>query len=200
MTGYAVLAFLGGGYDHRTPGKYRATVQGGIDWLIANQIEDGSFGKGRNYENGICAMALAEAYAMTLDPALREPAQKGIDHILSVQGGGDQAYEGGGAWDYTVATGREDSSVSGWCIMALKSAKAGDLNVGNGMDKASTWFKQTWEGANAQEGLNPSDPYEDVSIFPYEKNKSGQFRHVGHGTTARKGELAQQLDSVLVFS
>ena len=26
MTGYAVLAFLGGGYDHRTP-KYRATVQ-----------------------------------------------------------------------------------------------------------------------------------------------------------------------------
>ena len=27
MTGYAVLAFLGGGYDHRTPNKYRATVK-----------------------------------------------------------------------------------------------------------------------------------------------------------------------------
>ena len=179
MTGYAVLAFLGGGYDHRTPNKYRATVKGGIDWLIANQKADGSFGKSRNYENGICSMALAEAYAMTQDPALQEPAQKGIDYLLSVQGGGEGS-DAMGAWDYTKPGGRIDASVSGWCVMALKSAKAGGLDVGSGMTKSKAWFEHTWEGANAQAGLNPSDPYEDTSIFPYVE-KGGEFQKIQAG-------------------
>lgn len=82
-TGYALLCYLGAGYDHRTPNKYRKVVKSGLDWMVANQKGDGSFGKSRNYENGVAAMALAEAYAMTSDPELREPAQKAIDHLLS---------------------------------------------------------------------------------------------------------------------
>ena len=165
-TGYAVLAFLGGGYDHRTPNKYRSTVKAGIDWLVANQAANGSFGKGRNYENGICGMALAEAYAMTQDPALREPAQRAIDYMLSLQGGDPNGYDGG-AWNYVKNNGRDDSSVTGWVVMALKSAQAGNLDVGNGMTGSAAWFERTWTIANQQAGLNPRDPYSDVSVFPY---------------------------------
>ena len=164
-TGYAVLAFLGGGYDHRTPNKYRSTVKAGIDWLVANQAANGSFGKGRNYENGICGMALAEAYAMTQDPALREPAQRAIDYMLSLQGGDPNGYDGG-AWNYVKNNGRDDSSVTGWVVMALKSAQAGNLDVGNGMTGSAAWFERTWTIANQQAGLNPRDPYSDVSVFP----------------------------------
>ena len=183
MSGYAVLAFLGGGYDHRTPNKYRATVKGGIDWLIANQKADGSFGKSRNYENGICAMALAEAYAMTQDPALQEPAQRAIDYLLSVQGGGEGS-DASGAWHYNQPKDRTDASVSGWCIMALKSAKAGGLDVGDGMTKSKGWLEATWKDANAQAGFNPSDPYEDISIFPY-AGVPGKWKHIKPGPSSR---------------
>ena len=162
VTGYAVLAFLGGGYDHRTPNKYRRTVGAGLDWLVTNQKADGSFGNSRNYENGICAMALAEAFAMTQDPKLREPAQKAIDHLLSVQNGQDNGY-GGLGWDYTQPKTRNDSSVSGWVIMALKSANAGGLNIGNGMAGAKVFMEKAWTAANP----NVKDPYKDRSGFPY---------------------------------
>ena len=189
MTGYAVLAFLGGGYDHRTPNKYQKTVKMGIDWLIANQKDDGSFGKSRNYENGICAMALAEAFAMTQDPTLREPAQKSIDYIASAQGGGEGS-DAMGAWDYMKGGQRLDSSVSGWCIMALKSAKAGNLDVGSAMDKSQSWFVHTWEGANKEAGLNPVDPYEDISIFPYAEINGG-FYKITPGEVLKKDKAAR---------
>ena len=179
-TGYAILAFLGSGHDHRTPNKFRATVEAGIDWLVANQKADGSFGDSRNYENGICTMALAEAYAMTFDPKLREPTQRGVEYILRMQGGDEEAYAGG-AWDYK-RPGREDSSVSGWCVMALKSAKAGGIDVANGMTGAKNWFDRTWEEANKQAGLNPTDPYTDVSIFPYSKKQGGDYKKIQAGS------------------
>src|ERR1043165_3666172 len=46
-TGYAVLCFLGAGYDHRMPSKYKATVKKGIDWLVSVQKPDGAL-RGRN--------------------------------------------------------------------------------------------------------------------------------------------------------
>ena len=62
--------------------------------------------------------------------------------------------------------------------MALKSAKAGGLNVGSGMDKAKGWFDATWEGANQQAGLNPIRPlYEDISIFPYAEKQESWKQH-----------------------
>ena len=197
-TGYAVLAFLGSGHDHRTPNEFRSTVAAGIDWLVTNQQADGSFGNGRNYENGICTMALAEAYAMTQDHSLREPAQRGVDMILRMQGGAKDAYAGG-AWDYKKP-GREDSSVSGWCVMALKSANAGDLDIGQGMARAKTWFERTWEEANKQAGLNPTDHYEDVSIFPYAKKTGGAYQKIRLGLCSLRTAHAPPLASASVYS
>ena len=80
VTGYAVLCFLGAGYDHRTPNKWRRVVKGGIDYLLANH-NDGVFDR-RNYTQGIVTMAVAEAYAMTEDPALKDVSKQAVNVLL----------------------------------------------------------------------------------------------------------------------
>jgi hypothetical protein len=153
MTGYALLCFLGAGYDHKTPNKYKTTVKKGVDWLLSVQKNDGYLGN-RNYEHPVAVMALAEAYAMTADPDLRAPAQKGIDQILARQNQtkakGTDPYSGGMGWDYTLPNDRNDSSVTGWNIMALKSALAGGLNVGRGMEGSKRWFEAHWRASNTK--------------------------------------------------
>ena len=44
-TALTVLVFLGDGYDHKTPNKYRRVIQAGIDWLVANQLQNGGVWK-----------------------------------------------------------------------------------------------------------------------------------------------------------
>ncbi len=152
MTGYAVLCFLGFGQDHKTPSKYRTTVKNGIAWLLSVQNSNGYFGK-RNYEHPIAVMALAEAYAMTADPELREAVQKGVDQILTHQNQdsvtGIDGYVGGLGWDYNKPNDRNDASVTGWNVMALKSALAGGVNVGKGMDGAKHWLARHWQASNS---------------------------------------------------
>jgi hypothetical protein len=168
MTGYAVLCFLGAGYDHKTPNKYKTTVQKGLEYLRSVQKPDGLLGV-RNYENAVGSMALCEAYAMTNDPDLKAPAQKGIQVVLARQikdgKAADSAYAGLG-WDYEAPTNRNDSSVTGWNVMALKSALAGGLNVGNGMEGSKKWLEKAWKAANP-DWAKLSDPYTATSVFPY---------------------------------
>jgi len=167
-TGYAILCFLGAGFDHRMPSQYKPTVKAGIDWLLSVQKEDGLFGD-RNYEHPIAVMALAEAYAMSNDAALKGPSQKGIDVLLSRQIK-DKTTGYGLGWDYKTSNDRNDSSVTGWCVMALKSGVAAGLNVGNGMDGAKQWLEGAWKAANKD--FKPSDPYTDQSHFPYTWNQN----------------------------
>ncbi len=168
MTGYAVLCFLGAGYDHKTPNKYKTTVEKGLEYLRSIQTAEGNLGP-RNYEHGVATMALAEAYAMTNDADLKQPAQKGINVLLARQAKdskGDAAYNGLG-WDYTdPKPERNDSSVTGWAIMALKSGLAGGLNVGSAMDGAKKWLQRSWEASNP-DFKKLTDPYADISTFAY---------------------------------
>ncbi len=168
-TAYAVLCFLGAGYDHRMPSNYKITVSRGIDWLLAQQKADGLWGE-RNYEHAIVTMAVAEAYAMSNDNRLKGPAQKATDIILSRQAIGKDGYPT--AWDYTVPNIRRiDSSVSGWNVMALKSAAAGGLNIHNGMEGAKNWLTACWKDHNAD--WANLDPYTGESTFPYTWNAEG---------------------------
>jgi hypothetical protein len=125
-TGMALLAFLGAGYTHRE-GKYRDVVEGGLAWLIAHQKEDGDLHAGGSkyvwlYSHGIAAIALCEAYGMTRDPAVRDPAQRALDFIAAAQ------HPTQGGWRYAPQTG-SDTSVSGWQMMALKSGELAGLEV-----------------------------------------------------------------------
>jgi hypothetical protein len=125
-TGLALLSFLGAGYTH-VDGKHRSVITRGIDYLVRNQKSDGDLFTGGSryvwlYSHGIAAIALCEAYGMTRDPQLREPAQRAIDFIVAAQ----SPTEGG--WRYAPRQGT-DTSVSGWQLMALKSGELAGLKV-----------------------------------------------------------------------
>jgi len=180
MTGYAVLCFLGAGYDHKTPNKYKTTVEKGLEYLRSIQTGDGNLGP-RNYEHAVATMAMAEAYAMTNDADLKQPAQKGLNVLIARQAKdakGDAAYNGLG-WDYVEGKpDRMDASVSGWCTMALKSGLAGGLNVGTAMDGAKKWLKRHWEATNP-DFKKLSDPYADTSTFAYTWDSTSDKVDVG---------------------
>jgi hypothetical protein len=125
-TGLALLSYLGAGYTHRT-GKYRETVRTGLNHLLTSQKANGDLFAGGSsyawlYSHGIASIALCEAYGMTRDPLLREPAERALTFIVSAQ------HPTLGGWRYVP--GREsDTSVSGWQMMALKSGELAGLNV-----------------------------------------------------------------------
>ncbi|MEZ6152824.1 MAG: prenyltransferase/squalene oxidase repeat-containing protein [Pirellulaceae bacterium] len=125
-TGLSLLAFLGGGYTHRD-GKHRETVRRGVYFLqqIMEETPQGSSFLHQSergmYNHGIAAFALCEAYQMTDDQELRKSAQGAVDFIVSAQN-----YQGG--WGY-LPKQPGDLTLTGWQIMALKSAYAAGLNV-----------------------------------------------------------------------
>ncbi len=124
-TGLALLPFLGAGYTHRD-GKYQDAVSAGLNYLIA-RMQSAPEGRsltegGEMYDHGIASIALCEAYAMTQDRTLEEPAQAAIDFIVYTQ---DPL---GGGWRY-MPRQPGDTSQIGWQLMALKSAHLAYLRV-----------------------------------------------------------------------
>jgi hypothetical protein len=140
-TGLVLLAFLGAGYTHQE-GPYRTQVQRGLEWLLANQKENGDlwgYAQGTPdtwlYSHGIAAIALCEAYGMTRDPGLRQPAEQAIAFIVAAQ------HPTRGGWRYRPREG-SDTSVSGWQLMALKSAQMAGLPIPSStLDLVSRWLE-----------------------------------------------------------
>ena len=118
-TGLAVLAFLGDGNSH-LEGKYRENVRRALDWMVARQQKDGHLGWTTFYEQGIAAMALCEDCSLAQDNRYYGAAINSIRHIIDKMGpDGGFGYQGPG----------NDTSVTGWQIMALKSALLADIRV-----------------------------------------------------------------------
>ncbi|MGM0487816.1 MAG: prenyltransferase/squalene oxidase repeat-containing protein [Planctomycetota bacterium] len=129
-TALALLPFLGAGQTHLT-GIYQDEVARGLRWLIQHQAPNGDLrGTSKQYPGmyaqGQAAIVLCEAFLMTGDEQLREPARKAIKFIVDAQ------YPGGGWRYYPRREGRPmrgDTSVLGWQLMALQSALAAKLSV-----------------------------------------------------------------------
>lgn len=155
-TGSALLCFYGWGLSHTADGKYQTNIKKALDWLVAQQKEDGDLsggGKatGRMYCHGIATIALCEAYGATKDPKLKVPAEKAIALILASQSPSK------GGWRYEpakngVPSKDSDTSVTGWQYMALHSAKMADIQVPqSAFDLAGKWF--AYAGGGKHGGL-----------------------------------------------
>ncbi|HOX08370.1 MAG TPA: hypothetical protein PK280_18390, partial [Planctomycetota bacterium] len=155
VTGLATLAFLGAGYTSKDGGKYADVVRRAENWMCStldeatkhhpwSPVKLGDFDTNM-YEQGMAALALAEAYGMTRDERLRKYAQAAVDAVVEAQG----PYEG---WTYQSKhgkAGRNDTSITGWQVMALKSAKIAGLKVdGSAFQGASHWLEVATDPAN----------------------------------------------------
>ena len=124
-TAMALLAFQGAGHTTKR-GQYQEVVEKGWRALLAMQDTNGDFWRGRVrhyrlYSQAQATIAVCEIYGMTHDSRFREPAQSAIDYAVKIQGKL-------GGWRYEP--GREsDTSVTGWFVMALQSARMAGLHV-----------------------------------------------------------------------
>jgi Squalene-hopene cyclase C-terminal domain/Prenyltransferase and squalene oxidase repeat len=126
-TGLALLPMLGAGHIHTKKTHFQREVRQGLAWLIGHQKADGDlyYGDGgmpHMYSHAIGTMALCEAYGLSNDPQLRAHAQKAIDFIAQSQSPDD------GGWRYAPGQAG-DTSVFGWQMFALRSARLSGLRV-----------------------------------------------------------------------
>jgi hypothetical protein len=134
LTGLALLAFLGDGHHPSRKTPYQRVVRSGVHWLVENMSageDDGLIGGRSNhafmYDHAIAALALCEAYLVSQQEHLRGPAQRAVNFALRAR----NPYK---AWRYEAPpNGENDSSVTGWMVMLLKTAEDAGLDI----DKAA---------------------------------------------------------------
>jgi prenyltransferase beta subunit len=145
-TGFAMLAFFGWNIKHTEPDTYdyHQVMAKAVKWLLDHVGDDGDLtGGAKNgmYDQGIATMALAEAYGLTKDPALREPLERAVDFIIK-----GQSRQLGG-WRYRPGSKDNDTSVVGWQVMALSSARLAGIEVPDRVFQlAGAWLDQVASG------------------------------------------------------
>jgi hypothetical protein len=127
-TAMALLAFQGAGYtpDGDTQEPFTRVVRRGWKALLQMMDDDGRFfhdisRSHQLYTQAQCTIALCELYGMTGQAHYYQAAQKAVDYCVAIQ-----SPQGG--WRY--APGEDsDTSVTGWFVMALQSARMAGIEV-----------------------------------------------------------------------
>jgi hypothetical protein len=141
-TALGILAFV-------RAGQSSAVVTRALDWLRAQQNEQGFFSKKDSflYNEALATLALAEHYAATKDAAEAGPAQRAVDFLVRAQ---RPSPSGKGRWGWRYSSRMEieqkfagtelddnarrelfdsDVSVTGWAAAALVVAERAGLEV-----------------------------------------------------------------------
>jgi hypothetical protein len=174
VTGLALLAFLGDGSTMRS-GPYRDQVKKAVLWLRAQQRDDGLFGApvahDYVYDHAIAAYAMCEAYGLSGYSLLRDPAQKGLDHLAAHR----NPY---GVWRYQPRDGDGDTSITGWCVMALAAGKHFGLAVdATALQTTAVWL-DTVTDASGRHGYTAAGqrssrkPGDHGSRFPADRTEA----------------------------
>lgn len=124
-TAMALLAFQGAG-NTLDSGRHKGVVTRAWTSLLTWQLASGQFdlplpAHHSLYSHAQATYAICELYGMTKDAALAEPARRAVAYALAAQGPD-------GGWRYAPGD-PGDMSVTGWYMMALKSAEIGGLEV-----------------------------------------------------------------------
>ncbi len=192
VTALAVLAFTGYGHTHRY-GLYPEYVQvlkKAMRYLKQVQVKsndpetNGRYGTYKEdteqwmYDHAIATMAMGELLVMSGDViGLKKSVTDAVKLILRAQNDGF-------GWRYELKSGDNDTSVTGWMVLALKTAKNARLDIPKSdyeraFAGALTWFNRATatngktgymvpgdEGSRLAEGYGEPYPYsKDLSCM-----------------------------------
>jgi hypothetical protein len=100
-------------------------VRKALQYLLGRQGDDGFLGprdaSKPMYNHAIASLALSEAYGITGSNLFREQAQRALDTLAAAQ-------NSGAGWRYAARSGDSDTSVTGWALLAFKSAEISGLS------------------------------------------------------------------------
>ncbi len=209
VTGLALCAFLGAGYTNRGNHHFSHVVARGLQYLKNVQDPEGCFGPRQSqhfiYNHATASLAMVEAYGMTESPIFKRSAQKALDFIALAR----NPYF---AWRYGVKPGDNDTSCSGWMMMALKSAKLIDADAArrgkpapllideDAFDGVRAWVDQMTDQYGrtgyVQRGGPPARPLGLIDKFPGDKSESmtgvGMLARIFTGEDPRKSEVIRK--------
>jgi len=178
LGGLALLAFQAGGHYYCNDRRYSPVVHRGLEWMVEHQQPDGALVGSKEatkrfsgksgyhqyymYEHGIAAFALTDACAAAAALGAtdteqyrkyRAAAEKAVDFIEK-----NQHTDGG--WRYTDnLTAASDTSVTGWQVLALKSAKEAGIAVNSKcVDAVRSFFLSREMGEDGRTGYNSRRP------------------------------------------
>jgi hypothetical protein len=165
--------------------KIGEVVKNGLQWLVKKQGQDGSFSKDRAfmYNEALAGLALTEAYGLTQNRYWKEPAQRSVDFLQKSQ---RPSPTGNGLWGWRYASRMDveqfqgsgasmdeqakkdlfdsDTSVTGWAVMALKSAQISGLTVSKDSMEGAMAFCKYVTGSDGLVGyLTPQGAGQSVS-------------------------------------
>ncbi|MBN1422293.1 MAG: hypothetical protein JXP34_26195 [Planctomycetes bacterium] len=205
VTALALLAFTGRGETHFT-GEHREVVRRGMRWLKENQVLEGdpddrgrfgspqirirewtpesgadpyeiAFDEQWIYDHALATMAMAELLLLT-DDRIGLDKSVGLAADLCLRAQND-----GYGWRYGIKPGDNDTSVTGWMILALKACKYAaprgivPARLEKSFTDALEWFRRatstngvTGYRAPGDEGSRLSGIYPEP--YPYSKEPS----------------------------
>jgi hypothetical protein len=175
VTGLALLAFLGEGNTLRV-GGHKGTVRKAVKWLQEQQDDaTGLFGSESSHEyiysHAIATLAMCEAYGLSEHPPLKKNVEKALAYI-------HRARNPYAVWRYYPADGNNDTSVTGWMVFALASAKDFGLTIDDkALESSAIWFDSvtdptTGRAGYTKKGEGSSRPESLVDKFPSTKTES----------------------------
>jgi len=198
VTSLATLAFLRAGYtDKNTP--YGRLAHRALQWLVMEQGQDGVFGGRASqhyiYNHVLATLAVCEAFRLTRDPSLAQPAKRAISFLERAR----NPYMG---WRYEARGGENDTSVTSWCVMTLKAAKFAGFKVSNAaFEGARQWIDKATDPEFGRVGYNmpggsPARLEGMQDRFPPEKSQAmtaaGIWTRVMLGEDPRKSAMIRK--------
>jgi hypothetical protein len=165
-TALATLAFLGHGETPDSP-EFGQAVSKSLLYLAHHIDTNGLITGvsqdyvGYGYSQGPVVLALSEGYAMTQSTVLREPLDRALQAVFRQQAASKTRPQDVGGWRNQSSPNDSDVSVTGWMIMALKSARAAGLEIPQPVfDKATQYL---W---NMYDTKNPGFGYQKPERYP----------------------------------
>jgi hypothetical protein len=190
VTGLSMLAMAGYGQTHQS-GEFDELVQclrKAVAWMRKVQVRsddpttNGRYGGAGSeqwiYDHAIATMAMAELLIMSGDViGLKNSVTDAVKLCLRAQNDGR-------GWRYGIKPGDNDTSVTGWMVLALKTAKAANLDIpASDFDRAfagaSSWLSAVTDAKGQTGYMAPGDPgsmlvslQKKGDLYPYSKELS----------------------------